>query len=150
MKQNPALILEDNEACIIVASNTSPIHRPRTRHIAVRFHNVKGAVKGGLVTLKHVWTKHQVADVFTKSLPRSDFERFRGPLMGYQSFDEMCRAYTKEANTPANKATKISAVKNNTSDLRSSKSQSTTSWPKYAEPTLPGSFLYSFLAAATA
>ena len=108
----PATIYEDNEACIAVADNPSPIHRSRTRHIALRYHNVRDAVRDNIVKLVHVWTKHQVADIFTKSLSRTDFERFRGPLMGEVTFTKMCEDFPKDPDN-LTKVSTLHSIKRN-------------------------------------
>ena len=90
---NPTIVHEDNSACIAVAAN--PVHKSRTRHIAIRYHNVRDACLDKTVFLQQVWTGHQVADIFTKALKPADFVRFRGPLMGSVTFDEMVEQYPK-------------------------------------------------------
>ncbi|GJY77191.1 retrovirus-related pol polyprotein from transposon TNT 1-94 [Tanacetum coccineum] len=43
-------------------------------HIDVRYHFIKEQVKNGVVELYFVWTEYQLADIFTKALPRERFE----------------------------------------------------------------------------
>jgi hypothetical protein len=108
---NPTVVHEDNSACIAVAAN--PVHKSRTRHIAIRYHNVRDACLEKTVFLQQVWTGHQVADIFTKALSKVDFVRFRGPLMGYQTFDGMVKAYPKPAKVQSSRYNNVTAEMNN-------------------------------------
>ena len=76
-------IFEDKAAaCIKVAKE--PKLRPRTKHLAVRLDNFRDHVARGDLTIHHVSTKEQVADLFTKpSLPRDQFTSLRSKLMGW-------------------------------------------------------------------
>ena len=80
---SPIQVLEDNAACVAIASH--PVHRQRSRHIAVKYHNVRDACQNREVELVQVWTRHQVADIFTKSLSRDLFQNFRDVLFGYDT-----------------------------------------------------------------
>ncbi|GJS09452.1 hypothetical protein Tco_0366248 [Tanacetum coccineum] len=44
-----------------------------TKHIDVRYHFIKEQVENGIVKLYFVWTEYQLADIFTKPLPRERF-----------------------------------------------------------------------------
>jgi len=90
-RQGPTKCHEDNSAC--VAISTKPVHKSRSKHIGVKYHNVREASLNGEVELCQVWTEHQVGDIFTKSLSKADFIRCRETLMGYISFDEMVRQH---------------------------------------------------------
>jgi len=75
-------IFEDNNGCIGLAS--SPRITPRTKHIAVKYHWFRehiGSDQG--ITLTHVDTTEQKADIFTKGLVREKFEHVRQLLMGW-------------------------------------------------------------------
>ena len=82
----PTPLLEDNAACVAIASH--PVHRQRSRHIAVKYHNVRDACQNREVELVQVWTRHQVADMFTKSLSRDLFQNFRDVLFGYKTAED--------------------------------------------------------------
>ncbi|GKD10425.1 hypothetical protein Tco_1190110 [Tanacetum coccineum] len=43
------------------------------KHIDTRYHFIKDQVENGIVKLYFVWTEYQLADIFTKSLPRERF-----------------------------------------------------------------------------
>ena len=92
-RKGPTKVHEDNSAC--VAISTKPVHKSRSKHIGVKYHNVREASMNGEVELVQVWTEHQVSDIFTKSLCKADFIRCRETLMGYVPFNEMVRAHPK-------------------------------------------------------
>lgn len=54
-------------------ANVSSING-RTKHIGIRFHYTRELIGNKIVTLKYVPTISQVADAFTKPLPRILFE----------------------------------------------------------------------------
>jgi len=94
LKRNgPTRIHEDNAACIAIASK--PVHRSRSKHIGVKFHNVREAVQNGEVILTQVWTEHMCADIFTKSPAKKDFIRCRETVMGRIPFNDMIAAHVK-------------------------------------------------------
>lgn len=65
----------DNKSAIELAKN--PVHHERSKHIDVRYHFIRNSVKEGKVDLKHVASKDQAADIFTKPLPKEVFDRGR-------------------------------------------------------------------------
>ena len=74
-------IFEDNMGCINLVK--TPRMRPRTKHIALKYHHFREQVKKKLVTVHHIDTKEQVADIFTKALPDSQFLYLRNLLTGF-------------------------------------------------------------------
>ena len=75
---------EDNAACIEVAQSDHKI-RPRTKHISVRLFHFRDHVERGLIMIEHVPSKYQLADIFTKPLPRDQYMRLRDQIMGWTS-----------------------------------------------------------------
>ncbi|MEL7342955.1 MAG: Ty1/Copia family ribonuclease HI, partial [Bacteroidota bacterium] len=63
----PIRIKCDNTAAIKLAK----IHggRPRTKHVGFRFEYVRQKYQEGLISVEHVTTLQQTADIMTKSLP---------------------------------------------------------------------------------
>lgn len=72
------LIFCDNESTIKLAQN--PIASARTRHIDVRHRKIQQFIEDEHMQLKWVSTSKQLADILTKSLPRSEFEGLRDAI----------------------------------------------------------------------
>lgn len=56
----------DNISAIQIASN--PVFHERTKHIEVDCHSIREALVRQEITLPHISTEHQTADIFTKAL----------------------------------------------------------------------------------
>ena len=56
------------------------VQHSRTKHIEFRHHFIGDHVAKGDIDLKHVRTKKQLADIFTKPLDEKVFCRLRGEL----------------------------------------------------------------------
>ncbi|GJZ64865.1 hypothetical protein Tco_0621561 [Tanacetum coccineum] len=54
----------------VVALCCNNVQHSRAKHIDVRYHFIKEQVENGIVELYFVRTKYQLADIFTKPLPR--------------------------------------------------------------------------------
>ncbi|GKF01521.1 hypothetical protein Tco_0028444, partial [Tanacetum coccineum] len=61
----------DNKSAIAPSCNN--VQHSRAKHIDVRYHFIKEQVKNGIVKLYYVRTEYQLADIFTKPLPRERF-----------------------------------------------------------------------------
>ncbi|CAJ2670589.1 unnamed protein product [Trifolium pratense] len=68
----------DNLSAINISKN--PIQHSRTKHIDIRHHFIRDLVEEGIVTLEHIATEEQLADIFTKALDAVQFEKLRGKL----------------------------------------------------------------------
>ena len=66
-------IYSDNQACITLSKD--PISHKRTKHIDVRYHYIRELVTYGKVTVDYLPTEEMVADILTKPLPISAFQR---------------------------------------------------------------------------
>nr|GEX44522.1 hypothetical protein [Tanacetum cinerariifolium] len=63
--------------CIVtqrLAISCNPVQHSRTKHIDVRYHFIKEKVEKGIVELFFVGTEYQLADLFTKALPKERFK----------------------------------------------------------------------------
>ncbi|CAM6116227.1 unnamed protein product [Calypogeia fissa] len=65
----------DNVSATKLARN--PVFHARTKHIELHHHFVRERVLGGEITVQHISTSQQTADIFTKSLGRTKFEQHR-------------------------------------------------------------------------
>ncbi|KAM0043463.1 putative RNA-directed DNA polymerase [Helianthus debilis subsp. tardiflorus] len=71
-------VLCDNKSALFLSQN--PVSHKRAKHIDIDYHFIRELVSAGRLHTKFVPTMLQVADIFTKSLPRPLFERFRTKL----------------------------------------------------------------------
>nr|GEW81642.1 hypothetical protein [Tanacetum cinerariifolium] len=58
----------------VSAISCNPVHHSRTKHINIRYHFIKKHVEQGTNELYFVETEYQLADLFTKALPKERFE----------------------------------------------------------------------------
>lgn len=71
---------EDNNGALEMAT----VHklRPRTKHINIKYHHFREAVRDGKISVHKIDTKEQEADIFTKPLDESTFHHIRKLLLG--------------------------------------------------------------------
>ncbi|KAK9079958.1 hypothetical protein SSX86_001633 [Deinandra increscens subsp. villosa] len=72
------LVYCDNVSVVYLSSN--PVQHQRTKHIELDIHFVWEKVAKGQVRVLHVPSRYQIADIFTKGLPRILFDDFRSSL----------------------------------------------------------------------
>jgi hypothetical protein len=75
---DPIAINCDNTSAIRTSKN--PVIHSKAKHIPIKYHFLIYHVTQKVVKIVYVDTKEQIADIFTKSLPRSTFENFRKKL----------------------------------------------------------------------
>jgi hypothetical protein len=76
---HPITINCDNTNSINISKNLV-MKNPKTKHIPIKYHFLRDQVAQKLVKVEYVGTKEQIADIFTKPLPRSTFENLRQKL----------------------------------------------------------------------
>ena len=59
----------DNTSAISISKN--PIMHSKTKHIHIKFHFLREQVMSKVIKLEYIGTKDQIADIFTKPLPKS-------------------------------------------------------------------------------
>jgi len=67
-----------NLSAINISKN--PIQHSRTKHIDIQHHFIRDLVEEKIVTLEHVDTEEQLANIFTQALDAKQFEKLRGKL----------------------------------------------------------------------
>ncbi|KAD5317324.1 hypothetical protein E3N88_17270 [Mikania micrantha] len=72
-KDRPTLLC-DNRSALFMTQN--PVYHKRVKHIELDYHFIRELVSSGKLHTRFIPTKLQVADIFTKSLPRPQFELF--------------------------------------------------------------------------
>ena len=78
----PLPIFNDNAGTIALAKN--PVNHERTKHIGIRHHFLREKVEDNTITLSHVSSAENIADLLTKSLPQETFVKLR-QLLGVTS-----------------------------------------------------------------
>ena len=68
----------DNMSAIDISKNL--IQHSRTKHLDIRHHFIKELIKDKIITLEHVRSNLQLADIFTKPLDANSFEHLRAGL----------------------------------------------------------------------
>nr|GEZ71122.1 ribonuclease H-like domain-containing protein [Tanacetum cinerariifolium] len=85
------LVYCDNFSAIYMTAN--PVQHQRTKHIEIDIHFVLDMVARGQVRVLHVSSRYQYADIFTKGLPSTLFEKFHTSLSVRPSLAQTARAY---------------------------------------------------------
>ncbi|GJU63330.1 hypothetical protein Tco_1245165 [Tanacetum coccineum] len=62
----------DSKSAIAISCN--PVQHSKTKHIDIRYHFIKEHVEKGTMEIYFVGTEYQLADLFTKALPKERFE----------------------------------------------------------------------------
>ncbi|GJW57101.1 hypothetical protein Tco_0103832 [Tanacetum coccineum] len=62
----------DSKSVIVISCN--PVQHSRTKHINIRYHFIMEHVEKGTIKICFVGTEYQLADLFTKALPKERFE----------------------------------------------------------------------------
>lgn len=100
-----SVILEDNQSCVALANDKSGKNSTRTRHISVKWHHFREQISKGWLSVHKVDTKRNWSDIFTKPLPRVQFEILRNQLMG-RNESNSGSAHLELDNIPINQSNK--------------------------------------------
>ena len=69
----------DNQAALAIIKN--PICSSKTKHVELRYHLVRDYVTRKLLKFQYIPTEENIADIFTKPLDKSIFEKHRDSLL---------------------------------------------------------------------
>ncbi|KAJ0433498.1 putative RNA-directed DNA polymerase [Helianthus annuus] len=88
IKKEPAIIYEDNAACIAQIKE-GYIKGNRTKHISPKFFSTYDLQKEGEIDVYQIKSSENLADIFTKSLPRNSFEQLSHNI-GLRRLKDVC------------------------------------------------------------
>ncbi len=74
-------VFEDNRSCIKVTKSPKFMHR--TKHISLKYHHFRQFVSDVTIKIFPIDTHNQIADIFTKPLPETQFKILRKKLCGW-------------------------------------------------------------------
>ena len=74
-------VFEDNIGALEIATNHK--YRPRTKHLNIRLHHFRSYVQDGTINISKIDTSNQLADIFTKPLALSRFQKLRKQIIGW-------------------------------------------------------------------
>ena len=89
------ILFQDNQASMKLEKNGFASTGKRTKHFDIRWFFVTDLVRQGVVSIDYCPTQDMVADVMTKPLQGSQFQKFRNAVLGIS--DDMVPSYNKEA-----------------------------------------------------
>ncbi|GJS76094.1 retrovirus-related pol polyprotein from transposon TNT 1-94 [Tanacetum coccineum] len=106
-KYNRILMYCDSKSAIAISCN--PVQHSKTKHIDIRYHFIKEHVEKGTVEIYFVGTEYQLADLFTKALPKERFEYLVHRIADVHP-DELCPPKTRYDLMDANKKVDLEHV----------------------------------------
>ena len=72
-QEKPGILYNDNSGAIVLTKNTK--HNSRVKHINIRHHFICECVKNKSISVLHIASVNNLADLFTKSLGRVAHQR---------------------------------------------------------------------------
>jgi hypothetical protein len=72
-QEKPGILYNDNSGAVALTKNTK--HNSRVKHIDIRHHFIRECVENGNISVLHVSSTNNLADLFTKALGRVAHQR---------------------------------------------------------------------------
>jgi len=91
-------VFEDNNGALTLAN--APKMTPRSKHIGIKYHFFREAVKQLYIHVVKIESERQQADIFTKGLPAEKFTNVRKQSMGWHSSLELEGVSDMRGGTP--------------------------------------------------
>ena len=82
LSTNPINICGDNEGSLSLVRN--PVINQRSKHIDIKFHFIREKYSSGFISIAHVPSGENVADIMTKPSTRPKLNDFKVYLFGEQ------------------------------------------------------------------
>ena len=79
-RKTPIVLFSDSQGAI--AMNYNPVKRSASKHVDLADHYAREQVERGVVAISYVSTKMMIADVLTKALGKTDFNRLTQSMVG--------------------------------------------------------------------
>ena len=79
-QSQPTRIFSDSQSAIAISKDD--VNHNRTKHIDIRHHFIRQAVKENQIELKWIPTENQEADILTKPLGKFQFKKLRNMITG--------------------------------------------------------------------
>ena len=73
--EHPIIINCDNTNAINMSKN--PAMHSKTKHIPIKYHFLREQVSQNIFNLEYVYRKEKISNIFTRPLPKEDFEHLR-------------------------------------------------------------------------
>ena len=68
-------MLCDNQAALATANEQKGL--TKAKHIDIRHHYLRNLIEQGTIKIKYIESKLNIANIFTKTLPLQDFNKFK-------------------------------------------------------------------------
>ena len=82
----PIILYTDSNSATAIANND--VNHGRTKHIDIKHHWIRDQINNNIIVLNYIPTSEQIADIHTKALTRTVFEKFRNRIVKRRIFNQ--------------------------------------------------------------